>query len=97
MDKGLRQGQEIGHGRFHWRPGSWSPNRKTIRRIPNIGVPGAVKVFVRSGNSVALTGVVARTAAGAAHTIGQQMETFSRAPSLGIGAAATSLAGPRAR
>lgn len=52
-------------------------------------MPGAAEVFVRSGSSVARRGV-------AAHTIGL-MEAFSRVPGLGIGAAATLLAGQRAR
>lgn len=88
-----------GRSGFQWQPGPWSPDRKTIRRILNIGVPSAVEVFVRSGSSVALMGVVARTGPGtaavAAHTIGLQMEMFSRAPSLGVGTAATALVGQR--
>jgi putative MATE family efflux protein len=88
-----------GRSGFQWQPGPWTPDRETIRRILNIGVPSAVEVFVRSGSSVALMGVVARsgpgTAAVAAHTIGLQMEAFSRLPSLGIGTAATALVGQR--
>ncbi len=88
-----------GRSGFRWQPGPWTPDGKTIRRILNIGVPSAVEVFVRSGSSVALMGVVARTGPGtaavAAHTIGLQMETFSRLPSLGIGAAATTLVAQR--
>jgi hypothetical protein len=52
-------------------------------------VPGAAEVLVRSGSSVARMGV-------AAHTTGL-MEAFSRVPGLGIGAAAASPAGQRAR
>jgi putative MATE family efflux protein len=88
-----------GRSGFHWQPGPWTPDRGTIRRILNIGVPSAVEVFVRSGSSVALMAVVARTGPGtaavAAHTVGLQMEMFSRVPSLGIGTAATSLVGQR--
>ncbi|HEX8831514.1 MAG TPA: MATE family efflux transporter, partial [Longimicrobium sp.] len=88
-----------GRSGFQWQPGPWSPDGATIRRILGIGVPSAVEVFVRSGSSVALMGVVARTgpatAAVAAHTIGLQMEAFSRLPSLGIGTAATALVGQR--
>jgi putative MATE family efflux protein len=88
-----------GRSGFRWQPGPWLPDRETIRRILAIGVPSALEVFVRSGSSVALMGVVARTGAGtaaaAAHTIGLQMEMFSRVPSMGIGTAATSLLGQR--
>lgn len=88
-----------GRSGFQWHPGPWSPDWKAIRRILNIGMPSAVEVFVRSGSSVALIGVVARTGPGtaavAAHTIGLQMEMFSRLPSLGIGTAATVLVGQR--
>ena len=84
---------------FQWQPGPWTPDRKTMRRILNIGVPSAVEVFVRAGSSAALMGVVARTGPGtaavAAHTVGLQMEMFSRAPSLAIGTAATALVGQR--
>lgn len=88
-----------GRSGFQWQPGPWSPDRSTIRRILNIGVPSAVEVFIRSASSVALMGVVARTGPGtaavAAHTIGLQMEMFSRVPSVGIGTAATALVGQR--
>jgi putative MATE family efflux protein len=88
-----------GRSGFQWQPGPWAPDRKTIRRILDIGVPSAAEVFVRSGSSMALMAVVARTGPGtaavAAHTIGLQMEMFSRLPSLGIGTAATSLVGQR--
>jgi putative MATE family efflux protein len=88
-----------GRSGFQWQPGSWSPDRKTIRRILEIGVPGALESFVRTGSSVALMGVVARTGPGtaavAAHTIGLQVEMFSRLSTLGIGTAATSLVGQR--
>jgi putative MATE family efflux protein len=84
---------------FQWQPGSWSPDRKTIRRILDIGLPSSAEAFVRSGSSVALFAVIARTGPGsaavAAHTIGLQMEMFSRLPSLGLGTAATSLVGQR--
>jgi putative MATE family efflux protein len=88
-----------GRSGFQWQPGSWSPDGGTIRRILNIGLPSALEVFVRAGSSVALMGVVARTGPGtaavAAHTVGLQMEMFSRVPSLGIGTAATALVGQR--
>lgn len=84
---------------FHWQPGSWAPDRAVMRRILDIGVPSAAEVFIRSGSSVVLMGVVARTGPGtaavAAHTVGLQMETFSRLSSQGIGTAATSLVGQR--
>ena len=90
LGKGSGKDRRIGHGRFQWRPGTWSRDRRTIRRILDVGVPSAVEVLVRSG-SVAVMGVVARTGAGtaavAAHTIGLQRVTFSRVPSLGIGGA----------
>jgi putative MATE family efflux protein len=86
-----------GRSGFQWQPGPWTPDRATIRRILNIGVPSALEVFIRSGSNVALMGVVARTGPGtaavAAHTVGVQMEMFSRVPSQGIGTAATSLVG----
>lgn len=88
-----------GRSGFQWQPGPWTPDRATIRRILNIGVPSALEVLVRSGSSVALMGVVARTAPGtaavAAHTIGLQIEMASRVPSTGIGTAATALVGQR--
>jgi putative MATE family efflux protein len=88
-----------GRSGFQWKPGSWSPDRKMIRRIMKIGVPSAVEVFIRSGSSIALIGAVARTGAGtsavAAYTVGMQVEMFSRVPSMGIGTAATSLVGQR--
>ncbi|CAA9295642.1 MAG: Multi antimicrobial extrusion protein (Na(+)/drug antiporter), MATE family of MDR efflux pumps [uncultured Gemmatimonadetes bacterium] len=88
-----------GRSGFQWQPGSWSPDRTTIRRILDIGVPGALESIVRTGSSVALMGVVARTGAGtaaiAAHTIGLQMEMFSRLATIGLGTAATSLVGQR--
>lgn len=88
-----------GRSGFQWHPGSWSPDRKMIRRILKIGVPSAVEVFIRSGSSIALMGVVARTGPGtaavAAYTVGLQVEMFSRVPSMGIGTAATSLVGQR--
>lgn len=88
-----------GRSGFQWVPGPWAPDWRTMRRVLDIAVPSAVEVFVRSGSSVALMGVVARTGPGtaavAAHTIGLQMEMFSRVPSLGIGTAATSLVGQR--
>lgn len=84
---------------FQWHPGSWSPDRKMIRRIMKIGVPSAAEVFVRTGNSIALMGAVARTGAGtaavAAYTVGLQLDMFSRMPSMGIGTATTSLVGQR--
>ena len=88
-----------GRSGFQWHPGPWSPDLGIMKRILNVGVPSAVEVFVRSGSSVALMGVVARTGPGtaavAAHTVGLQMEMFSRLPSLGIGTAATALVGQR--
>lgn len=88
-----------GRSGFQWQPGPWTPDRATIRRILKIGVPSALEVLIRGGSSVALLGVVARTGPGtaavAAHTIGLQMEMFSRLPSLGIGTAATALVGQR--
>ncbi|HEX2078074.1 MAG TPA: MATE family efflux transporter [Longimicrobium sp.] len=88
-----------GRSGFQWQPGPWSPDRKTIRRILDIGVPSAAEGLVRSGTSIVLMGVVARTGPGtaavAAHTIGLQMEMFSRMSSLGFGTAATSLVGQR--
>jgi putative MATE family efflux protein len=88
-----------GRSGFQWHPGSWSPDRKTISRIVEIGVPGALESLVRTGSSVALMGVVARTGPGtaavAAHTIGLRMEMFSRMSTQGFGTAATSLVGQR--
>lgn len=88
-----------GRSGFPWQPGPWSPDRAIMRRILNIGLPSAGEVFMRSGSSVALMGVVARTGAGtaavAAHTLGMQVEMFSRLSSQGIGTAATSLVGQR--
>jgi putative MATE family efflux protein len=88
-----------GRSGFQWQPGSWRPDRGTMRRILNIGVPSAVEVLIRSGSSVAMMGLVARsgpgTSAVAAHTIGLQLEMFSRVPSVGIGTAATALVGQR--
>jgi putative MATE family efflux protein len=88
-----------GRSGFQWEPGSWSPDRSTIRRILNIGVPSAVEVLIRSASSVALMGVVARTGPGtaavAAHTIGLQIEMASRVPGVGMGTAAMALVGQR--
>lgn len=88
-----------GRSGFRWVSGPWTPDWKAMRRVLDIGVPSAVEVFVRSGSSVALMGVVARTGPGtaavAAHTVGLQVEMFARVPSLGIGTAATSLVGQR--
>ena len=88
-----------GRSGFQWRPGSWSPDLGIVKRILNVGVPSAVEAFVRSGSSIALMAVVARTGQGtaavAAHTVGLQMEMFSRMPSIGIGTAATALVGQR--
>lgn len=88
-----------GRSGFHWRPGPWTPDRATMRRILNIGVPSAAEMVIRSGSGVALIGLLARTGPGtaavAAHTIGVQMEMFSRVPGIGIGTAATALVGQR--
>jgi putative MATE family efflux protein len=88
-----------GRSGFHWQPGPWSPDRAAIRRILSIGVPSAAEMIIRSGSSVALIGVLARTGPGtaavAAHTVGLQMEMFSRVPSIGLGTAATALVGQR--
>ena len=88
-----------GRSGFQWQPGSWAPDLGVVKRILNIGVPSAVEAFVRSGSSIALMAVVARTGPGtaavAAHTVGLQMEMFSRMPSIGIGTAATALVGQR--
>ena len=88
-----------GRSGFQWQPGSWAPDLGIVKRILNVGVPSAVEAFVRSGSSMALMAVVARTGPGtaavAAHTVGLQMEMFSRMPSIGIGTAATALVGQR--
>ncbi|CAN5862523.1 MATE family efflux transporter [soil metagenome] len=88
-----------GDGGWHFVAGSWRPDWEMMRRVLRIGIPSAVEGFMRAGSSVAFLGIIARTGPGsaavAAHTVGLQLESFSRMPSFGISVAATSLVGQR--
>jgi putative MATE family efflux protein len=88
-----------GRNGVRWVPGSWRPDHEMMRRVLRIGIPTAVEGFLRAGSGLAFLGIIARTAPGpiavAAHTVGLQLESFTRMPSFGISVGATALVGQR--